>query len=269
MNINDILSDCSDMLQSNVVEKIDFISQTLQQNSSTEKCIYCNNTGRTISDPYKCVHCGREYLALKSNKDSNYFLSQGMTEYGLDKASKWNLDIIKELYHQKGKSGLLTQNVLNLYERLTLETKYMLSPVVSNQVIYITDKMNYEPILVGWYYYAVREVLKNELNCNMELLNLEFLLKENIYNTSIMDYDVLFIELTNHLLVDCLGMLDSICTMRKRQGKATYCITRVSPSLISSNEELSLSVLSLTESLTQVKSDFTVISLISSVSSIY
>lgn len=269
MNINDILNDCRDMLQPSTQEEISSVSEALQQKSSNDKCIYCNNTGRTLNNPYKCVHCGREYLTIKNNKDKNYYLSHGMTEYSLEQANNWNLDSLKAFYQQRNKAGLLTQNILNLFERLLLETKYMVSPSKCNQIIYTTDKINYETILVGWYYYSIQELLKNEIKCNTELINLEFILKENIYNTNIMEYDVLFIELTNHLLSDCLNMLDSICTIRRHQGKATYCISRVSPSLISNNDELSLSTMSLSDSLVQDRNEFTVISLISSVSSIY
>lgn len=266
LNIQDILDDCKDI----IVTPAEFgeIKDKLVE-SYKGKCLFCNNTGRTLEDPYHCKHCGRDYHQTNIAKNKEYFLANGLTEYTYNIASNWSPEYISKVYNENGRGNLYTQVLRDLVERLSLELKYMVNSQYNNQIIFTTDKNNYEVLLVNWIYKAIKEVLAHDLKCNTELFNMEFVLTQNIYNTELLDYDVLFIELTSHLLNDCLSYLDTLCTIRRRAGKQTYCITRVSPSLILNNNDMSVSSLGVHSSLNTIKSDFSIITMISTTQQVF
>lgn len=186
-------------------------------------CLYCNNTGRTKEDPFNCKHCNRSYYnpTNESNQTKDKLSEIERLPY-FNKIRQYSKSYINTLIKTKGIK--LTNRQLEKLSVMDILKTYIL-----NNNIFNTQLMIYlEPIIyetgIYWVYNIQYNKLGENFNINNILYNLNLLSLETLSTSSILEEDIVFIEL-HTLSQNVINLLSEITIIRKRKNLPTIILT--------------------------------------------
>lgn len=207
----------------------DFIGRVLSAGTLMDECIYCGNTGRTKEDPNHCKHCGRDFKPQLSHDGVTEAEIQGVyiPKRYRETDAQWDPELIKSNLTERCDGSLPIQykRFITRLDEIYHQIKEDNLDYINTQVVLCADR-NYMDVLYIWAYSCIRASYQARLS-TFNVLNVTQIETKGDKFDSLLEKDILFLELTNHDLDNSIYKMEYICSLRNRYDRNTYILTNI------------------------------------------